>query len=165
MIFRFAFTEYEIKWVCFHGLWLCASGFQDKYPLCMTFEFAKAECENHTMRQFDISMIHLSLCLNYSLQRELSILFARKQIHTLLEKEIIHSNLVLKNSYHLLWCYSWAATFHIQDVLCIGRWEMTAEIYFTRNRFLDVLQYIHPADNNNLDTNYNLQRYKRFSKS
>ena len=32
-------------------------------------------------------------------------------------------------------------------------WNSIVTSLFTRNRFLDVLQYIHLADNNDLDTN------------
>ena len=31
MIFSFGFAEYEIKWTCLHGFWLCASRLQDKH--------------------------------------------------------------------------------------------------------------------------------------
>ena len=46
----------------------------------------------------------------------------------------------------------------VNFILCIGRWEMTAGIalwllHSQKIDFFDVLQYIHFADNNHLDTN------------
>ena len=47
-------------------------------------------------------------------------------------------------------CMNWEMRDDSQNIL--------ATFLFTRNRFLDVLQYIHLADNNNLDTNYNFAK-------